>query len=741
MPCIRWSLGLALLAVWSLNCRSEITASQGQFVPHIDIPAKSATVGTRSITLDDIVSLRELHETRQSPDSEQLAFLVKQAFRECDCYRWALYVVSTHGSKPATKLVEGAYISNVQWSPDGRFISYLSSEDGTVQLWRYDLAGHRAEEVFAHAANGDRSTERAMGTSKYIPAIGMLDYRWSPDGNRLAFTAELPVGPLVTEHAAKEGFRYDDTTMSASALMAGDWAPTNRSKQVWMYDLRAKRERLVWTAKSGGWGTTVSALSWSPTGRRLAFFYSGGGAGASEGIGVLDPETETITELSGPGGDLSYSSGAAWSPDERSIAYLARSPVNAYTLFTVNILDRSTSRLAENVLYAYNPWVAWDGKRHHILFLSDGMRQDREQSGLYSVSEGGGEPQRLTSLSEKVSECDAVIASQVACVLQSPSMPSRPALVSVSDGAIRRFPDINPELASIELGPVTELHWVNDFGDPTNGFLVLPRHRIPGIRIPLVIVGYAFTGEFVTQASSLLTTYPVQALARDGIASLLLNYPRYAQWDGPNFERGSRALGYGPLSSIQSIVRKLDSDGLIDTARLGMMGHSMAGFWVQFAISHTDLFKAVEIHNGGTVSEPGSYWLQGRSQSRDLQEHYMGGAPYGDTLKNYLEFSMTLNAAKIHTPVLMEDDATEAILGMEYYEAMQHFHVPVDYFVYPNDGHVTERPEHRFTSSQRNLDWFEFWLLDEENDPESKGDQYARWRTFRDESRIRAKAN
>jgi hypothetical protein len=55
----------------------------------------------------------------------------------------------------------------------------------------------------------------------------------------------------------------------------------------------------------------------------------------------------------------------------------------------------------------------------------------------------------------------------------------------------------------------------------------------------------------------------------------------------------------------------------------------------------------------------------------------------------------------------------------------------VDYFIYPNDGHVTERPEHRFISLQRNLDWFEFWLLGKENDAASKGDQYPRWRQYR----------
>jgi dipeptidyl aminopeptidase/acylaminoacyl peptidase len=303
--------------------------------------------------------------------------------------------------------------------------------------------------------------------------------------------------------------------------------------------------------------------------------------------------------------------------------------------------------------------------------------------------------------------------------------------MSTEVGGIQDLADVNPEMASVELAPVRELRWKNTYGDETNGFLILPPHRAAGIRVPLIVIGYAFSGEFVTQADTVLTSYPAQAFARDGMAVLLFNYPRFETWQGANFQRGSRAIGYGPVSSIQAAIEQLEAEGLIDAHRVGMLGHSLAGFWAQLAITQTTLFKVVEMHNGGTSSEPGMYWEHGTKQLREVQEHIMGGPPYGETLKNYVGFSMTLNASRIHTPVLMEYDSVEALAAMEYYEAMQHYGVPVEFFVYPNDGHVTERPEHRFMSLQRNLDWFEFWLLDKENDASSKSDQYLRWRQLR----------
>jgi len=725
-----WVLGICVLA-WSLECRCENGKLQSNSTPSIDIPAITAAASRRDIALDDMVSLREVREPRQSPDGRRVAFLVKQAFRRCDCYRIALYVVLSEGHGPARKLAEESYIANLQWSPDGRYLSYLSSKGGSVQLWRLDPITHRANRVFVHRSNNDRSSEHAAYQSRYLPASGVLDYRWSPDGRRIAFTAEPPSDPSIAARAAREGFRYDDGSMSAMDLVVGDWASAHRSKQLWLYDILKKREHLVWTTPTY-WYSNFTAMSWSPNGGNLAFFYSNRGGDGSDSMAIVDALTSSVSQVGSVGGTLTSSASVAWSPDGQAIAYLARSlDLGSYKLKTSSTVDHSRKEHGYEINPGNSPWLAWDTDRHRMLFLSDGIGRDRRQTGIYALSDDGGEPIRLTAATEKTSDCDVILNGEIACVRQAPTVAPRASLVTIATGGIRDLADVNPEMTSVELAPVSELHWKNTYGDETNGFLILPTHRAAGMRVPLVVIGYAFSGEFVTQANTVLTSYPAQAFARDGIAVLLFNFPRFEGWQGANFERGSRAFGYGPLASIQAAIERLDTEGVIDARRVGMLGHSLAGFWAQLAITRTNLFKVVEMHNGGTASEPGMYWEAGTRQQRESQEHVMGGPPYGETLKNYLGYSMTLNANRIHTPVLMEYDALEALAGMEYYEAMQHYGVPVEFFVYPNDGHITERPEHRFMSLQRNLDWFEFWLLDKENDPESKTDQYLRWRQLR----------
>jgi dipeptidyl aminopeptidase/acylaminoacyl peptidase len=727
-----WPLVACTLALGAVNCKSSAGAPLLAVTkPSIDIPLAAPPGSKRSITLDDMVSLREIHEPRRSPNGQWVAFLVKQAFRRCDCYRTALYLVDSEGRSAAQKVVEEDYLANVQWLPDSRFLSYLSSRGGSVQLWRLSLATRQANRPFAHTANHDRSAEHAAYQSSQLPASGVLDYRWSPDGSRIAFTAELPPDASVVARVAKEGFRYDDGTMKAPDLVVGNWTSAYRSQQLWIYDVGAKRARLAWTTPSG-WESTFTALSWSPRGGQLAFFYSNASGDGSDSMGILDVPTIQVRHVGSTGGRLFSSGSVAWSSDGGAIAYLARPQTSgSYSLEIVKTSDYSRQVQGYPLYSGFSPWLAWDIARSRILVLSDGNRRTRRQMGIYSVPIDGEEPRRLTAATEHVDDCDVILTGKVACVQQAPSVPPRVALVSIADGTARTLVDVNPEVASIELGPVRELHWTNSYGDETSGFLILPTRSPAGARVPLVVIGYGFNGEFVTQANSLLTTYPAQAFARDGIAVLLFNYPRFDDWEGPSFERGSRAFGYGPLASIRAIIEQLDAKGLIDPHRVGMMGHSLSGFWVQLAITQTDLFEAVEMHNGGTSSEPGTYWESGSKLFRELQEHIMGGPPYGETLQNYLGYSMTLNASRIHVPVLMEYDAMAALSAMEYYEALQHYGIPVDFFVYPNDGHVTQRPEHRFMSMQRNLDWFEFWLLGKENSAELNTQQFERWRQFR----------
>jgi hypothetical protein len=133
---------------------------------------------------------------------------------------------------------------------------------------------------------------------------------------------------------------------------------------------------------------------------------------------------------------------------------------------------------------------------------------------------------------------------------------------------------------------------------------------------------------------------------------------------------------------------------------------------------------------------PAAYAMSGHN-SHENDERVLGGPPYGKTLQNWLSFSPPLNADKVMGPKMMGFNNHEAFYGLEMRTALVKARVPVEFWIYPGEGHIFTGPEHRYISMARNLDWFNFWLQDREDADPAKHDQYLRWREMRKQKNAR----
>src|SRR2546425_891504 len=71
-----------------------------------------------SITLQDILSTREIRDAQISPDGKRVAFVVNQAFLEQNVNRSALFVMSTDNRADPIKLLEEQNLSQIRWTVD-----------------------------------------------------------------------------------------------------------------------------------------------------------------------------------------------------------------------------------------------------------------------------------------------------------------------------------------------------------------------------------------------------------------------------------------------------------------------------------------------------------------------------------------------------------------------------------------------------------------------------------------------
>jgi dipeptidyl aminopeptidase/acylaminoacyl peptidase len=127
-----------------------------------------------------------------SPDGRMAVVAVDRPDLDADALRGQLWAVPTDGSAPARPLTSGARDTAPAFSPDGRWLAYLSAVGGEPpQLHLLPTAGGAPR----------RLTDVPQGAGPPV---------WSPDCRRLAWTAEAPSAPgagpvLVTGLSTRAG--------------------------------------------------------------------------------------------------------------------------------------------------------------------------------------------------------------------------------------------------------------------------------------------------------------------------------------------------------------------------------------------------------------------------------------------------------------------------------------------------------------------------------------------------------
>jgi dipeptidyl aminopeptidase/acylaminoacyl peptidase len=286
--------------------------------------------------------------------------------------------------------------------------------------------------------------------------------------------------------------------------------------------------------------------------------------------------------------------------------------------------------------------------------------------------------------------------------------------------------DPNPTLREIQMGTAEIIHWKDDTGYVWEAGLVKPPNYTPGKRYPLVIQTHGFDkGQFLTNGT-FTTAFAARALAAQAI--VVLQMP-----ENPT-DTDTPKEGSDQVVAFESVVKKLAEDGLIDPARVGVIGFSRTVYHVLVAItSAKHLFAAASVTQGVTFG----YFeylslVDGGSLEREA-DAINGGKPFGtEGLKNWLARSPEFNMDKVRTPLLLlQPGATSVFGGWEPYAALHYLKKPVELIMLQDGTHVMTNPTQRLASEISNVDWFRFWLKGEEDSDPTKAEQYARWRKLR----------
>lgn len=654
------------------------------------VVSAAAPPASKPLTIDDVLQYRPVSRAVLSPDGRAVAFVVARADLKENLFNTDVWIVATSPGASPVQLTNGPKRDeNPKWSPDGRRLAFLSNRDGKMQIWLISPTGGEATRLT------DSPTDVA-------------DFEWSPDGSKIAYTAPDPESEAEKKRKEEEGdYVVVDQEFKLSRLH--------------VIDVATKAARNLTPDAP----YHVRSMDWSPDGRFLAFSAQPtpkvpDNFATDIYVVPADGSAPPRKVVDRPGLDTN----PRWSPDGRWIAFESGDGKVDWTGNTYICLVSPTGGDIRNVTRSFDEEIQdflWSPDGRWIYFLAG----QRVSNAVFAVEVSGGPVVRLPADEDVYASVSLSRDGRVMAFLkQDPLNPPDVyvAAVTVRGGPsrwsdVRRVTDMNPQLREFAFGAVETVRWKSTDGLEVEGLLVKPVGFEAGQRYPLLVIIHGGPAGVFNRTFSLRRgVYPVQVFAHAGYLVFLPN-PRGSGAYGERFRKMNfRDWGGKDYEDILTGVQALVDRGLADPDRMGVMGWSYGGYMTAWVITQTDRFQAASVGAGVTDL----FSMFGTTDIPPFMAHHFGKPPWEDKAI-YLERSALYHVERVKTPTLIQhgdqDLRVPTLQSWELYTALKMRGVPVQFVLYPRQGHAIEEPRLLRAVMRHNLEWFDRWLKGREARP------------------------
>jgi dipeptidyl aminopeptidase/acylaminoacyl peptidase len=636
-------------------------------------------------------------------------------------------------------------VGDAQISPDGTEIVYTRS-------WVDQLEDDWQSALWIMNADGSRQRFLAKGSSP----------RWSPDGTRIAYLAEVEESgtQIFVRWMDAEG-AVSQVTRTQQSPLSLRWSPDGTriaftmfvpDESKWKIDMPAAPEGATWTSppreinrvhfrrdRRGFLETGAAHLFVVPatggTARQLTHgegtvgqLFAGVAADASlswtpDGLtivveGLLEKDWEEryreshiyavdvgsgairqITREKGPW------SGPRLSPDGQLIAFTgypwSRQTYRAADLYVIG-LDGSNMRTISGDLDRSPQSLRWARDGSGVFFTVP----DRGTSNVHFASlDGAVRP--ITDGTHMLTLNSISAGGLAAGVLRSATEPGDVVAYSLSNfSGFQRLTAVNDDvLAGLELGDVEEV-WYESSGDARiQGWVVKPPNFDPDRRYPLILHIHGGPHAMYNVGFNLF----FQTLAANDYVVLYTN-PRGSTGYGTDFgnaiDNGYPSVDYDDLMAGVDAVIDL---GYADSENMFVTGCSGGGVLSSWVIGKTDRFAAAGVRC------PVVNWMSFAGTADIVRWGYERYEGYPWTNPDaYLAHSPLMLAGNVTTPTVVMtgelDLRTPMSQSEEYYQALRAEGVPTVLLRFNEEYHgTTSKPSNFMRTALYLMSWFEKW--------------------------------
>jgi len=667
------------------RCRALSIPAFILLLPTFSATAQEATSGgpERPLQIDDLVKLKRVGGPKVSPDGEWVAYTVSTSSLEAGESGTQIWMVPAAGGEPIPMTAEGYSASNPEWSPDGKYLSFMATrgDSAQAQVWVMD---------------------RRMGEGQQLTKErwGIDGYEWSPDGSKLLLSIRDPdpTDTLPAHLKPKATPPWEIERLQFKRDYVG-YITGNRHTHLHVFDLATGATSQI---TSGDFDADSPA--WSPDGSRVAFVANrtdNPDGNYDTDIWVVDATNDdrgsNLRQITtNPGSDSS----PVWSPDGEWIAYLMTDEpeimwyeVNDLAMVRadgggeVRVL---TGDLDRNVS---SPRFSADGR-----FIYVGIEDSAEDHvGRFEVRSG--RMDRPVAGTFSVSAFDLGPEDEVFVSLARTDLPGE-IFAAGRSGRLTQLTRVNESLMkSIALGEVVNTSFPSADGTEIEGIFYLPPGYQEGLLYPTLL---RIHGGPVSQYA-LNFNFEAHLLAANGYVVVTTN-PRGSSGYGQAFSHAIWAdWGNKDFDDVMAGVDYAIQQGWADPDRLGVGGWSYGGILTDHVITRTDRFK-------GAISGA-SEFLYVTNYGHDhyqLEWETELGLPW-ENREAWERISPFNQVEKITTPTLVmggEKDWNVPINNSEQiYQALKRMGRETQLVVYPGQGHGLSLP-YQIDRFERYLAWY-----------------------------------
>ena len=641
--------------------------------------SQTATPTPHKLTPNAVYEISNLSSPLISPEGDWILYSVSKADAQKDKNVSQLYMINKTGTETVSLTEQTKGVGSYQWSPEGKYISFLTAgkeEKEGSQLFLLDRRG--GEPIQLTHIKGE-----------------IAAYQWFKDGSKILFEIKDPSFADTAKSKVRQPYEIDRYHFKADYEGYLD----NRKTHLYTFDVKTKTLDTLTKGANNETDAVVSA-----DGKWVAY--------ASNVSVDFDKNENTdifllsLTKDAKPT-QLTFYKGTdrrpKFSPDYTKIAFLRSSsedPFNMYDIQHLGIIDMA-SKTDKVITKQYdlsidNIFWSLDGKS--IFGTAD---DDRKQNIIQINASTGA----VNAFTNEVGVYNGINMNEKGKMVALFSTPNQPNEVFLNEGAgFKQLTHVQDAFVnSIQKVVVKGFSAIASDNNKVNGILFLPDSNAK--KLPLIL--FIHGGPVAQDEYSFDLTSQIFAAAGYAVAN---GNDRGSSGRGANYTKSIYGdWGNKEVKDIIGVADYLIKSGVVDENKMAIAGWSYGGLLTNYTIATDKRFKAAVSGAGGSLMLS----FYGTDQYISQYEPELG-KPW-ENLQKWLDVSYPFFKVKeIKTPTLFmasQADFNVPVVGAEQmYQAFKSVGIPTQLIIYPNQNHGIRVPSYLVHRLNSHLDWFKKYL-------------------------------